>query len=62
MLVKKHLIDELRARLDELQDANRKDVTKEFAVRATAIELNEAIDVIFNIFTSLIVVLWYFLA
>lgn len=52
MLVKKHLVDELKARLDELQDANRKDVTKEFAVRATAIELNEAIDVIFNILKS----------
>jgi len=45
MLVKKQHIETLHAQIQDLEDANRKDVTKDFATRATAIELNEAIDV-----------------
>ncbi|CAL8103915.1 unnamed protein product [Orchesella dallaii] len=44
MLVKKQHIETLHSQIEDLEDANRKDVTKDFATRATAIELNEAID------------------
>lgn len=45
MLVKKHYIEDLNAKLQKLTaEQNKKDVTKEFAIRSTAKDLNEAIE------------------
>lgn len=50
MLVKKHYLEELHGQLQELEEANRKDPTKDFALRATSKELNDAVDVRYEIF------------
>lgn len=44
LLVMKHNIDELRSKLDDLKrDSSKKDSTKDFALRATTLDLNKAI-------------------